>query len=154
MNVVRRHKCLIRVQMPVTKKINLFISFCISFLFFSCGDTPAGILNKEKMQQVYWDVMVADAQTQHYVATDSTRNDSLENAKVQQQIFALHQTTREQFYKSLEYYKANPALMNPMLDSMVSKANRDRYSPTNFIKTDSTNQPTFVRPQVDQKLGN
>ncbi len=156
MNLEQSKACKSETSMNLSwyKKIFFLLSIfsLISMLIISCSDAPMGVLNSDKMQAVYWDIIVADMKTQDFIRKDSTKKDSFENAQLQQKIFAMHQTNRDQFYKSLEYYKSNPEKMNLLLDSMVSKANRERYSPSNFIKpiiNADSNTQSRIRPQID-----
>lgn len=100
-------------------------------LLFSCGGnnkkTDGSILQKEKMQAVLWDVLRADAFAFQFITKDTLKKPEAETVKLQQQIFAVHKTTREVFYKSLNYYKQHPDIFQPMLDSMISKYTRDKY---------------------------
>jgi hypothetical protein len=89
---------------------------------------PPGILDPEKMQAVYWDVLRANAFSSDFLKTDSSRTQALANAELQKKVFSLHGVGRVDFYNSLNYYKSNPALMTTILDSMIRKANRERLN--------------------------
>ena len=107
------------------KKIALI---CTVFLF-SCSNKqaiPSGILKPAVMQKVMWDVLRADAFAFDFIKRDSTKKPEAENVLLQQQVFAVHRVSKEEFYKSYNYYKAHPDLMQPILDSMISKATRDK----------------------------
>lgn len=104
-----------------------------TFFLFSCGNknaVPSGILKPAKMQAVLWDVLRADVFTNDFIKKDSTKKPEQELAKLQQQIFAIHKVSKEEFYKSYEYYKMHPEIMQPMLDSMINKRTRDKYAET------------------------
>ena len=88
---------------------------------------PSGILKKEKMQAVFWDVIQAQAFTSHFIKKDSA-NLEIENAKLQQQIFAIHKISKEDFLKSYNYYAGHTELMRTLLDSITSKAEREKYT--------------------------
>jgi Domain of unknown function (DUF4296) len=123
------------MKCTVTKLVLLiFLSSC-----GSKNNLPQGILKKEKMQAVLWDVLRADAFTFQFITKDSTKKPEAEMAKLQQQVFAVHKTTREEFYKSYSYYKSHPDILQPMLDSMISRYTRDKYETTKGrqFKTDS-----------------
>ena len=94
----------------------------------SCGNdkTPSGILEPDKMQAVLWDIIKADAFTTEFIKKDSAKNAEEENLKLQQQIFAIHHISKEVFYKSYDYYKANTPVFKVMLDSMVVQAGRNK----------------------------
>ncbi len=85
-----------------------------------------GILSKEKMQAVMWDIIGADVFTEQFVKKDSLKNALVENMQLQNKIFALHKVTRADFYKSYDYYTSHTDLMRVILDSMSAKAERDR----------------------------
>lgn len=93
----------------------------------SCGNDrpPSDVLKPDKMQAVLWDVIKADAFTTEFITKDSTKkNAAEENLKLQQQVFAIHHTTKDIFYKSYDYYKTNTPVFKVMLDSMIAQAGR------------------------------
>jgi len=109
---------------------------------FSCGDkksVPTGILKPVKMQAVLWDMFRADALTFNFITRDTSKKPEVENVKLQQQIFAEQKISKEDFYKSYEFYKAHPDMMQPILDSMIDKATREKYTNTRVteVKKDS-----------------
>ncbi len=88
---------------------------------------PSGVLNSDQMQSVLWDVVQAESFTTQFIKKDSTKNLQLENAKLQQKIFSIHNITKSDFYKSYDYYTRHVALMTVLLDSISAKAERNRY---------------------------
>lgn len=90
------------------------------------GKTPSGILKPEKMQAVLWDVIKAEAFTTEFIKKDSAKNAAEENLKLQQQIFAIHQVSKDDFYNSYNYYKTNTPVFKVMLDSMIVQAGRNK----------------------------
>ncbi|MEI7963677.1 MAG: DUF4296 domain-containing protein [Chitinophagaceae bacterium] len=113
-----------------------FITLMLIMLLLSCSNKKQGksaILHQDTMQAVLWDVIRADALSTQASRLDSTKKPLLENAKLQQAIFAYHKISREQFYNSFNYYKSNAALMRAILDSMINKANRERVTGINPI---------------------
>lgn len=104
-----------------------WISFLVIML--SCGSRekePAGILKPAQMQAVLWDFIRADAFTTEFIARDSAKNAVEENLKLQQEIFSIHHISKEDFYRSYDYYKKNSRQMKTIMDSMISQAERDR----------------------------
>ena len=89
---------------------------------------PAGILKRDKMQSVFLDVIQAESFTAQYVKRDSTKNLMVEDAKLQQKIFAVHKITKEDFYSSYSYYASHTDLMRSLLDSITTKAEREKYA--------------------------
>jgi hypothetical protein len=91
---------------------------------------PKGVLKPVKMQAVLFDIIRADNFVFQYVTKDSSKKPEAELAKLQQQIFAVHKISRADYYKSYEYYKAHPDIMEPMLDSLINITTRDKYKNT------------------------
>ena len=118
------------------------IAFTCTVFLFSCSNkqaVPPGILKPAVMQKVMWDVLRADAFTFDFIKRDSSKRPEAENVKLQQQIFAIHKVSKEEFYKSYNFYKRHPDLMQPLLDSMINKATRDK-----LINTRGRKNPTNV----------
>lgn len=104
----------------------------ITGLFFILGcnnktSTPSGILGREKMQLVMWDMIRAEVYTEQFMKKDSSKNIPMENLQLQNAIFSIHQVTRSQYYKSYDYYISHTDLIRVVLDSMSAKADRDKY---------------------------
>jgi Domain of unknown function (DUF4296) len=102
-------------------------------LLGSCGckdKLPAGVLKPEKMQAVLWDVIKADVFTTEFIKKDSSKNAAAENVKLQQQIFGIHKISKADFYKSYDYYKSNTEAFKKVIDSMVARAERNKYIKT------------------------
>lgn len=109
-------------------KVTAFILFvCCMVSCTNINVAPAGILKFDKMQSVFWDVIRAEALTVQLKKKDSLINTSIENLKLQQQIFAEHQTSKEEFYKSYKYYSKNVQLMRSLLDTITTLAERNKY---------------------------
>lgn len=108
-----------------------------------CSDknsVPSGILPRAKMESVMWDVIQAEQYSGTYLAKDSARIDlKLENLRLYDQVFRLHQTSREEFRKSYQYYMGQADLAQALFDSLLSKGNR--------LRTESYNRPAS-RPVV------
>lgn len=76
------------------------------------------------MEAVLWDVLRAQAFTVEFIKKDTTKNDVEENLKLQQEIFAIHRISKEEFYRSFEYYKTNNGQMKVIMDTIVNRADR------------------------------
>ena len=94
---------------------------CIILVSCSSGQTPSGILPPDKMEEVLWDQLRADAFTTTFVSKDSTKNLQQVNLELQQKIFQKDHTDKESFYRSYEYYLNHGELMKDLLDSMIAK---------------------------------
>lgn len=87
---------------------------------------PSGVLPREKMEDVLWDMIQAD-QYSSFLTKDSGHVDlKLERLRLYEQVFQLHDVSRDQFRKSYDYYLAHPDLMQGVLDSLQTKGNRLR----------------------------
>ena len=109
----------------------------ICILLISCGKkngVPAEFIQPSKMQSVFWDFIRADALTTAQNKNNNTSPEAIaENVKLQKQVFALHQVTKDEFYNSLDYYNAHPALMKVLMDSIINKANREKQNNANMF---------------------
>ena len=94
---------------------------------------PSNVLKPDKMQAVLWDVIKADVFTAEFIKKDSTKNAAAENVKLQQQIFALHKISKADFYRSYDYYRSNTEIFKKIMDSIVVRAERNRYEKTTVI---------------------
>jgi len=122
--------------------MRLFFFLLSLVLLGSCNgkdEMPKGILKPDKMQAVLWDVIKADAFTTEFIKKDTNKNAEEENRKLQQQVFAIHKITRDQFYNSYDYYKTNTTLFKKMLDSMVVQAERNKNANTPPVITPPLN---------------
>ncbi len=108
-----------------------YLIFITGFFFIvGCNNktsTPSGILGREKMQLVMWDMIRAEVYTEQFMKKDSSKNIPMENLQLQNAIFSIHQVTRSQYYKSYDYYISHTDLIRVVLDSMSAKADRDKY---------------------------
>ncbi len=100
---------------------HIVVACTVVFFLFSCSNkkVPREVLGIEKMQAVYWDYLRADVFANEYVRRDSSKNPSIESARLQQKVFDLHKVSKEKFYKSYEYYLGKPLLLKEMLDTML-----------------------------------
>lgn len=116
-----------------------FLCPWVLVLLFSCttkSGVPAGILKPEKMQAVLWDVLKVQAFTTDFIKKDSTKNDVEENLKLQQEVFTIHRVSKDDFYKSLAYYKTNSSQMKAIMDTMINRADRIRNTKTTPLKAE------------------
>lgn len=102
---------------------------------------PSGILSREKMQDVMWDMIQAD-QYSSYLAKDSSHIDiKLERLRLYEQVFQLHGVSRDEFKKSYDYYMTHPELTQKLFDSLLSKGNR--------LRSEAYSHPSVHAPGPD-----
>jgi hypothetical protein len=115
----------------------IIAGFIGMFFLMACGGgkgIPGDVLNPDKMQAVMWDVIKADVYAFEYIKKDSTKNDTAENLRLQKEVFTIHNTTREAYYRSYDYYKKKPELMKALMDTMSARANRIRNRASTIVK--------------------
>lgn len=104
------------------------IFFCIIFFSLTaCGvkkDVPDNILPQKQMQAVLWDVMRADMMVNTLSARDTSLDKFAKNTELYQQIFKIHGITKEQFKRSINYYRTHPVIMQSTFDSLYAQASR------------------------------
>jgi hypothetical protein len=123
-------------------KCILCLTFC-TLIFFSCKeDEPKNLLPPKKMVEVLTDIMTIEVYSKNYIEKDSTKKVVLENAKMQMQVFALHKVSKDDFYKSYNYYMTNSTKTQSIFDSIISNINNDKVR-------------QYVRPIIDtaNKIG-
>ena len=98
----------------------------VILIFLSACNKKMPLLELPKMQAVMWDVIQLEAYAQLIVAPDTTKMTAKKNALLQQKIFSLHGISKEQYYKSYEFYSVHPEIMRIILDSITTKADRNR----------------------------
>jgi len=103
-----------------------------ALFFLICGcvnkeSIPPGIIQKDAMGKVLWDMIQADQFTKTYLAKDSAKmNVKLERIKLYQEVFNIHHISKDEFQKSYEFYMSRPDLAKTMFDSLTAFANRQR----------------------------
>ena len=78
------------------------------------------IIPPAKMEPILLDYINAEAYAKELCRMDSSKNDTLESIKLQNQVFKKYKITRPFFYKSFDYYNNNPELMVGLLDSIIA----------------------------------
>ncbi len=112
----------------------IYFLFLLMILGSCSGDSlPKEIIPPKKMQDVFWDYLRADVYTTDFIVTDSTKNAVTENIRLQNIVFANHKVSKQQFYKSYNYYLEHPELMTSLLDSMMVIQNRRQINLSDTI---------------------
>ena len=102
------------------------------------GSVPSGILPLSKMQTVMWDMIQADQYAALSLVKDSARiNTKTETLKLYEEVFRLHDVSREEFRKSYQYYLDHPELNQRLFDSLMSQGTR--------LRTESYSRPVINR---------
>jgi hypothetical protein len=96
-----------------------------------CSDkksVPSGILPREKMENVLWDMIQADQYTADLAKDSSAHIADLktERLRLYDQVFRLHDVSRDKFRKSYQYYTDHPELSQELFDSLLVRGNQLR----------------------------
>lgn len=90
-------------------------------------NVPRGIIPRDRMEQVMWDMAQADQFVALYVAKDSARtNLKKETLKLYETVFRLHGVSVDEFRKSYRYYLDHPELGQLLFDSVITRGTRAR----------------------------
>jgi hypothetical protein len=88
---------------------------------------PSGVIGKEEMEKILWDMMLADQYSANYLVKDSAKvNVKMETLKLYEEVFRLHKVSRDAFRKSFQFYQGRPDITRTMFDSLLAKGNRAR----------------------------
>lgn len=111
--------------------MNRLLLVCLSAIVWcavSCTDkdkVPAGVLPKDKMEKVLWDMIQAERYRETFVR-DSALDLKKETFKLYAQVFEIHQISKDEFIKSYKFYMSRPDITRVMFDSLATRANRRR----------------------------
>ncbi len=105
------------------------------FLFAACSSTiPSDVIKPDKMQNIIFDLLRADEYVINYRLRDSTLDRKKESIRMYEQVFLIHQVTKNSFYKSYWYYQEHPDQNKALFDSLYNMAARKKELPS-FMKT-------------------
>ncbi|MBI2729646.1 MAG: DUF4296 domain-containing protein [Sphingobacteriales bacterium] len=97
-----------------------FIFSFILLFFGGCSGRdkiPEGVLTQDKMTNVLSDMLIADAVNNERKQHDSTININSVSPVSYQQVFSLYKITKDDFFKSYNFYLNHPDLFKVVLDS-------------------------------------
>lgn len=118
-------------------KVFLLVMMIILFQGCSQKNKSAGdILPQEKMTKIIWDIIQVDEYASAFLIKDSTKNIKRERMKLYQQVFQLHNVSKEVFNTSFKYYSGRPDVMKVLFDTLGARAERERqnvYAPKDSL---------------------
>lgn len=129
----------------------------IAITIFACTDSrqakPKDLLSKAPMTSILADVLVADAVTSEKKIKDSLINVNALSAAYYQQIFKIHNISKEQFLSSYDYYVNHPDQFKEILDSATLALNKKMSSDRKPNSVPPKSVPPKI-PHIDPKLKN
>jgi hypothetical protein len=114
-------------------RLNAGLAFIL--LLISCSgkqEVPGDIIQMKPMRQIVWDMLQADELSFQRKISDSTLDLKTASFHLYDTVFAIHSISREQFYKSYEFYQRNPALYKSLMTgvrNMGDAARKAQQSP-------------------------
>lgn len=98
----------------------------LALLWAGCGSKQrTSVLKPEEMKLIMWDMLRADEVASLEGVRDTIPNNLLTHAVAKyEQVFAIHQTNKEQFYHSYQYYQEHPEEHKILMDSLAAYGNR------------------------------
>jgi hypothetical protein len=101
----------------------------LAMLFlFSCviDRVPKDVLDKEKMERVLTDMLMAESFTENYLLIDSAKTREAWFTDELNKVLDINDVSRDQFMRSLDYYKQRPDQFKVIVDSMFNRSQRNR----------------------------
>jgi hypothetical protein len=88
---------------------------------------PKGIIGKDSMENILWDMMQADQFSEQFLAKKSEKSIvKAQTIQLYEEIFQIHHVTKDDFEKSYDFYMGHPDITRTMLDSLSARASRER----------------------------
>jgi hypothetical protein len=102
---------------------------CLMAVLFACSHDkriPADILSEEKMGAVLFEIGMAEAKLENYAFKDTTMNRDSAIRSELEKVLQVHQLTQESFRNSYEFYKARPAVLKVIMDTLYNRSQRSQ----------------------------
>lgn len=102
------------------------ISAMIIAVLAACGGQklPAGVLDKEQMELVLTDVILAEAFAESYLSADTTKRLKQLYTQELDKVLAIHKVSPKDFQASIQYYKSQPEQFKVVIDTVNARAMR------------------------------
>lgn len=102
---------------------NSLILLFTGLLLASCHNDsaiPKGVMDKDKMGKVMWDVLQAQSLAQELSLKDTSLSTVTENKRLTAAVFKMYNITQKQYENSYEWYSKHPEVFGPVLDSLYA----------------------------------
>jgi hypothetical protein len=101
----------------------LIYLFAIVLLIACNNGTPKNVLPVNTMKVVMFDMLKADEWYARKPVGDTLMLKVKEDIPLYEQVFAVHEITKKEFFDSYHYYEAHPVAYKELVDSLESYAN-------------------------------
>ena len=129
---------------------------CIFLLYAGCSEKdkiPSGVIGREEMEKILWDMMLADQYAANYIIKDSAKvNVKMETLKLYEEVFRLHKVSRDEFRKSFQFYQERPDITRVIFDSLLARGNRARME--NYTRPPQATPPVVPPAKPPATLPN
>lgn len=97
-------------------------------VFAACGGEklPAGVLDKDRMELVLTDVILAEAFAESYLSADTTKRLKQLYTQELDKVLAIHKVSPKDFQASIQYYKSQPDQFKVVIDTVNARAMRTK----------------------------
>jgi len=133
----------------------LYLILLILLFVFACSNKnnlPEGILPRQRMQEVMWDMIRAGEFLNGFVFNrDSSIDKAAESQKWYNKIYLVHKISRTVFDRSYAYYQDHPLLMKSLLDSLSKKHVPFNHPVQNSALIKDSIKKQFAPPASDQQ---
>lgn len=105
---------------------NIFLILFVALITASCGGSaPSGVLSRDEMGKVLWDVVLAGEYQNNSIAQKYPllNRAAISNALLDE-VLKTNGITKKTFDKSIRYYENNPGKLKIVLDSIMAKQSR------------------------------
>ncbi len=105
----------------------LLFTCLLTLVLISCVNkdkVPDGILSKEKMKSILYDLARSDQFVADFVSKDSNLDKKKESLVLYEKVFALHGVKRDEFKRSFDFYRDHPDQLKTVMDSLNNLARR------------------------------
>ena len=133
----------------------LFFVLVVSVML-ACANrdaVPGGIISKQKMETIIWQLIQSDEYVNIRSAKDTTKKISAEKMKIYQQVFDLNKVSLAEFKKSYLFYMEHPNISKEMFDSISVRASR-QHMEIYTGKKDSLKPMPAATPPLSANPGN
>lgn len=104
------------------------LCFLFAMYLIACGGDekkiPKDILPINQMKFIVWDLIQSGEYAKSFIEKDTSKKNI--NTAYLAAALKLHKISKEDFFKSFNYYQAHPLLNQELFDSITSYAQRQR----------------------------
>ncbi|MGB4770743.1 MAG: DUF4296 domain-containing protein [Chitinophagaceae bacterium] len=108
--------------------IKLTIGVLMMAVLAACGGEklPAGVLDKDRMELVLTDVILAEAFAESYLSADTSKRLKQLYTQELDKVLAIHKVSQKDFQASIQYYKSQPEQFKVVIDTVNARAMRTK----------------------------